>query len=387
MAPLKPPKFIAQLDGLRGIAILLVLWAHSWEAFQVSDRKFGWIGVDLFFVLSGFLITGLLLETKGAPHYFRNFYARRGLRIWPLYYLVIAFIFVANSFLPARLQFPTSICRIEYYLSYVQNLFVPGFSAPGVLLVTWSLAVEEQFYLIWPFLVGLFSRKNLRHVLIAVVLLDPLFRWYLIRQGGDAHVNTAARLDQLAMGALIAVWIRSESFSLPTFRRIAGGACLFLLPAILYLKWHGAIPYEIAFTVLGLVFSGLLGLSLTSSPGSILVRILKLRFLRYTGKISYGIYLLHATCFAGYRLSPLNRVVRQWPLRYARPVTVAVEIGLAYLAATISWYLLESRVLKLKSRFETQPAATSAEGSTEPVQVRVQSVGSPSQAGRSVARL
>lgn len=356
MPSFKLPKWIPQLDGLRGIAVLLVLWAHSWEAFQTTDQKFGWIGVDLFFVLSGFLITGLLLEAKETPHYFRNFYARRGLRIWPLYYLVITFIFSCNSFLPGRLRFPTSIYRPEYYLFYVQNFFVCDFPGPGALLITWSLAIEEQFYLVWPFLVRIFSRKNLRNILIGVVVLDPVFRWWFIQMGGDAHVNTVARLDQLAMGALLAIWVRSESFSLARCRRWSAVGALLLLPTILYLKVYGSIHYELLFTVLGIGFLGLLGSSLVAPPESALIRILNNRFLRYTGKISYGIYLLHAICFTAYRVSPINRIVQQWPLRYAQPVTVLCQVCLAYIAASLSWYVLERRILKLKDRFTSSPA-------------------------------
>lgn len=353
----KLPKWIPQLDGLRGIAILLVLWAHSWEAFQTTDRKFGWTGVNLFFVLSGFLITGLLIEARGTPHYFRNFYARRGLRIWPLYYIVIAFIFAYNTFLPPRLRFPASVYRIEYYLFYVQNLFVCDFPGPGALLITWSLAVEEQFYLLWPFVVRIFSLRNLRNVLIGVVVLDPFFRAWFLRSGGDPHVNTVGQLDQLAMGALIAIWVRSENFSVSLFRKLSLAGIALLVPTLLYLKLYGSISSEIMYTALGLGFSGLLGMSLVSSPGSALVRVLNNGFLRYTGKISYGIYLLHAICFSAYHASPLHRVVQQWPARLAQPAIVVLEIGLTYAAASVSWYLFESRILKLKDRFASRPAA------------------------------
>ena len=144
------PKYIPQLDGLRGIAILIVLLAHlDYLPIFGSAKylKYGRTGVDLFFVLSGFLITGILLDTKEFPGYFKNFYARRALRIWPIYYAMLILFF---SLLPAIFphhSFHTDWNAWPYYATYTQNLFY-NFPHSTPLGPTWSLAVEEQYYMV-----------------------------------------------------------------------------------------------------------------------------------------------------------------------------------------------------------------------------------------------
>src|SRR5579864_5742100 len=154
------PKFIPQLDGLRAFAILPVLLTHSW--YYAPDVPIswlgpqGWIGVDLFFVLSGFLITRILLESKDMPRYYLNFYARRGLRVWPVYYLLLFFVFVISAHLPPHWNryFPRTLFPARFFVFYLQNTFLDLPTIPFALAVTWSLATEEQFYLVWPFLVS-----------------------------------------------------------------------------------------------------------------------------------------------------------------------------------------------------------------------------------------
>src|ERR1700741_834818 len=158
------PRYIPQFDGLRGLAILLVLIGHSGFLEAMPDAgmlEYTRFGVDLFFVLSGFLITGILLDSKESPHYFRNFYPRRVLRIWPLYYLVLFLAFVvAPLFQPAMR--PTAARDWSAFAFYVQNIvFAHRVTYPFGLGATWSLAVEEQFYLTWPLLVFLLKKRTL----------------------------------------------------------------------------------------------------------------------------------------------------------------------------------------------------------------------------------
>src|SRR5438093_6975850 len=175
----------------------------------------GWMGVDLFFVLSGLLITGILLDTKHSPGYFTNFYARRCLRLWPLYYSVIVLMFVVVPALrPSEAQaiFDRSSPWWAYPL-FLQNFLVPHLTmATGLLAVTWSLAIEEQFYLVWPWVVRYCSTAQLGRLAVAVIVLSPVLRYWLDRRGVDLHHNTFCRLDALMAGALLAVTVRSETF-------------------------------------------------------------------------------------------------------------------------------------------------------------------------------
>ena len=160
---------LPQLDGIRGIAILLVIFHNETVKypFLYLDRIFanGWMGVDLFFVLSGLLITGILLDTRQSAGYFKNFYARRCLRTWPLYYASLLLMFgIIPLLLPAqgKIVFERSSPWWAFPL-YLQNFLIPApEKATGLLGVTWSLAIEEQFYLVWPLMVRFCSTRLLR---------------------------------------------------------------------------------------------------------------------------------------------------------------------------------------------------------------------------------
>src|SRR5207248_1231599 len=160
---------IPQLDGIRGVAILVVILHNSGRFPRLFAN--GWMGVDLFFVLSGFLITGILLDTKESESYFKNFYARRCLRIWPLYYSLLLFMFVLVPLLrpsEAHIIFEKSSPWWAYPL-FLQNFLIPiSTNAAGPLAITWSLAIEEQFYLVWAVVVlycSCFSRVRIPRAL------------------------------------------------------------------------------------------------------------------------------------------------------------------------------------------------------------------------------
>src|SRR5215468_1062806 len=199
---------LPQLDGIRGIAILVVI-LHNESVkypFLYLDRLFtnGWMGVDLFFVLSGFLITGILLDTKQSNGYFKNFYARRCLRIWPLYYSSIFLMFVIIPFLRpsdghAIFQRSGPWWAFPFYL---QNFLIPDpAGAAGLLGVTWSLAIEEQFYLIWAIFVRFFSPRLLSRIAVCTICISPVLRLFLASYGVNLYSNTFSRLDGLMAGA------------------------------------------------------------------------------------------------------------------------------------------------------------------------------------------
>ena len=170
------------IDGLRAFAVLAVLLVHfpypghyalfrTLHLTRAADA--GWVGVDLFFVISGFLITGILLDSKGSPHYFRNFYIRRALRIWPLYYAVLFFVLVVYPFVHPTGSMVHQTASWFYYVFYIQNFVLYGSRLLGV---TWSLAVEEQFYTTWPVVVSMLSRKNFQRLVFMLLLAAPIIR-------------------------------------------------------------------------------------------------------------------------------------------------------------------------------------------------------------------
>jgi peptidoglycan/LPS O-acetylase OafA/YrhL len=351
---------IPQLDGVRGIAILLVL-IHNTASFPSlhlsAISSYGWMGVDLFFVLSGFLITGILLDAKQSDAYFKNFYARRCLRIWPLYYSLLIFMFLIVPYVrPADTHeiFEKSSPWWAYPL-FLQNVFVPiPAQAAGPLGVTWSLAIEEQFYLVWPLFVRYFSSVQIKRIALAVILLSPSLRFYLSLHHVNIYSNFFCRLDGLMAGALLAVLVREQVFVAPKHIKLAWmsffiAVSLTILAENLQARW-----FTFSMTSMGSV--SLVYLSLFSQWKWV-QSVFKNRFLTYTGMISYGLYLLHKIPFDVAKVIHLD----QHPL-----VTVSATGLSSYLLAALSWTLLEKPFLKLKRFFDLKSASQVVAGSQVP---------------------
>jgi len=356
--PFFVPGYIPQLDGLRGVAILMVLVGHSrfLEALpHLKNLEYTRFGVDLFFVLSGFLITGILLDSKGSEHYFRNFYARRALRIWPLYYVILFMAFVVTPMLVPSTKSATGVWPA--FIFYVQNIaLVYRDTYPFGLGATWSLAVEEQFYLTWPLLVFLLKRRTLAFVSFSLAVVSLSLRMIFHFAGaapGFVHFFTLSRLDAIALGALAALWWRSPGYTLILWRT---RACQFLVLGVTGVILARVVMHRnsssVGYAFLAIGFTGLLGLSLSSDPrSSCLGRCLTAGWLRYVGKISYGIYLLHYPIFL-----LLARVTLSQHFLALNPIAgnlleFAGQMLLAILAASISWRFLEKPILQLKGRF------------------------------------
>jgi peptidoglycan/LPS O-acetylase OafA/YrhL len=343
-------KRVAQLDGVRGIAVLVVILHNQRFDFPSLGLPTlfaqGWMGVDLFFALSGFLITGILLDADRSGDYFKNFYARRCLRIWPLYYSALLFMFVVVPLSRpsiAAAVFERSDPWWSYPL-YLQNFFVSQpTSAVGLLAVTWSLAIEEQFYLVWPCVVWLCSRTQLCLTAGGVIVVAPLLRFYLLEQGFDVYTNVFCRVDGIMWGALLAVAVRSGSFQ-PQLRRAwvawAASALVALLAATYHVDW---IVYSLsAFASIAFVYLALF------STHPWLQRVVTNRFLVYTGTISYGLYLLHKVPFDLVKSVPLDRY---------SIITLPLMLAFCYAVATLSWVLLERPFLQLKRFFDANTVA------------------------------
>ena len=344
---------IPQLDAVRGIAILLVL-IHNTDSFPALHLEaistYGWMGVDLFFVLSGFLITGILLDAKQSEGYFKNFYARRCLRIWPLYYSLLIFMFLIVPHLhpsDARHIFERSSPWWAYPI-FLQNFLVavPA-EAAGALGVTWSLAIEEQFYLIWPLVVRYFSVAQIKRIAIFVILTSPVLRFFLVAHHVNIYSNFFCRLDGLMAGALLAVVLRSESLVTARYVKLAWLA--FLIPAGLAILAENQQVRWIAFSMTSMASASLVYLSLFS-PGKWVQGFFRNRFLAYTGTISYGLYLLHKI--------PLD-IAKEMPTDGHPFLSILLILVAGYAMAAISYAYLERPFLKLKRFFDSRPGAHS----------------------------
>jgi peptidoglycan/LPS O-acetylase OafA/YrhL len=366
-------KIIPELDGVRALAILAVIVYHvgssgrtAYERIFSATMGVGWCGVDLFFVLSGFLITGILIDIKGAPHALRNFYVRRILRIFPLYYLtLLVFLHVVPAVGHLFSRFQSFVPTDEaWFWLYASNWSPSLGMAHAELQHLWSLSIEEQFYMVWPLLVFGLSRRAMLLVACGIVILSPLLRvaWYSPDTGVLLYRNTVFRTDSLAFGALCAFAIR-DSELLSFAMRIRPALLAISVPGILVCvvaSWSqpqfSPPMIVIGGTFLGCLF-GYLVLWATKSGGGSLHSMLRLRLLRSIGKYSYAMYVFHIPIFALLRrlffpASRLAMVTAPLPFTILLAVEVSTTIAVTYAAALVSWNVFERHFLRLKSRFE-----------------------------------
>jgi peptidoglycan/LPS O-acetylase OafA/YrhL len=346
---------VPELDGLRGIAILSVVLYHCEQRLTHPALhavvQWGWAGVNLFFVLSGFLITGIILDSRDDPHFFRNFYARRSLRIWPVYVLLLLLVYTlvpayASGYRWAWMQ--TIGAPWPYLLLFVQNLFV--LALPGTIGPTWSLAIEEQFYVVWaPFARFIRNRELIIALMIAIAASPFLRAW---NHGAFTPTHTLIHLDGLAFGSLIAVSLRTLAWSAATFRKIAIAAIVLASPLLVYLLYGGS-PFSDS--LLAMVFAGMLLLALTTSDKRTLYsRALASRPLRFYGRISYGLYMIHILVFA--LIGAFDLTMNRYGV-IGDLAIVSVRITLATLVAFAMWHLFEKPILRLKRYFHAKPEA------------------------------
>ncbi len=371
-----PPSFkhVPALDGVRGVAILLVLgfhllWSNWVTGSRVLDvfvriRSAGWIGVDLFFALSGYLITGILLDTRHHPHFFRNFYARRALRIFPLYYA--ALLLVTIGFHPDSFTTAKPFLLLATYLQNTPlwwNGHVPGLVA-NFTSHLWSLAVEEQFYLVWPLFILLIpSRRVLMWLAGAVVLLSPAFRYVLLAHGASFQATyklTLCRADGLLAGALVAIALRGPQRA-SILRYAPVGLVLGILGCLVIAFTQGGFDFEtgrdvniFAYTALAVTGASLVCVAL--SPTTWMERTLRWRFFRFFGKYSFGLYVLHQMVAAAveFRFGGLLRSsIHSKPLLHL--VFFSTVLAVTIPLAMVSYRLLERPFLRLKRFFEGAP--------------------------------
>jgi len=372
-------RHVPALDGLRGVAILGVMlfhgslllpWREPANAWLAGWPQTGWLGVDVFFVLSGFLITGILLDTRAGPRYFVNFYARRILRIMPVYYLLLAVIFFL---LPRVLPFEsdglrTIQARQAWLWTHLTNIgFVYHRKVWALadwldLTHLWSLAVEEQFYLVWPLVVFWASRRRLAAVCVACVVGSLLLRvalWQADQRPGAIYFPTPCRLDGLALGALVAVAVRDRA--LAGLTTLAGKAAWVAAVALAGLAiWRGGLQFSdrptvvFGVTAASVLAAGVVAQVADPASQSRWAAVLKHSGLRIAGKYSYGMYLFHNLLYG-----PVDWLVPAAALRAATRSELAgnllflvVFVAACFGTAFLSWHAYEKHWLAYKIWFD-----------------------------------
>ena len=372
---------ILALDGLRGIAILLVVACHfvsnlhitadGWAWPLVAFAHAGWAGVDLFFVLSGFLITGILIDARGSSSYFKAFYARRALRILPAYYGFLFVIFVVLPLLHVTAGENAMLAREHqgWYWLHLTNVMMALGELPGhgpyPSTLFWSLAVEEQFYFIWPAVVALCSTNTLRKVCIAGIIGCGVLRIV----GGLSGVSLLTlsvipitRGDTLFVGSLLAIEYRRGSLDrfAPASRIAALGAAAVLVGLTVF---YGQLDYlDLGTAMFGSIAIMLLGatavvIGITSNKETRTSQVLRSGVLRFFGRYSYAIYIVHTAVLAAldhYR--PFASLPPMWgQLLPAQTAWAVAYVGLSTGIAILSWHLVEKHFLRLKRFFPYRP--------------------------------
>lgn len=371
---------VPELDGLRGVAILLVVLFHYFYFYPSADHRpadvlrsvyvhferciaLGWTGVDLFFVLSGFLIGGILLDVKSSPFYFKTFYLRRFYRIVPLYYgwILSYLLFVTFTSAVFRAQ---GVQPEGPYQMFALFLFLQNFGLGYRSLISsawfaalWSLAVEEQFYLVSPFLIRFLPKSRLLAVIFIAVASAPLFRiWFhfhvhIPKSGVSlAYTLMPCRADALAIGTLAATLWRNSAVRVWLSRHcslVYGLALVFLAGVIALGRWSpdasSLATESVGYTWIAVFYALILLLALLH-PGGPVASIARLSWLREIGRVSYCLYIIHIVVRLG--CESMVKAVLHDTQPWHAIATGGMAAILAYLIARASWVYFEHPLLQ-----------------------------------------
>lgn len=352
---------ILHLDGIRGAAALAVVFCHYMARMseQTGIQKFigrlfieGWLGVDVFFALSGFLITGILLDEQKSSGFFSRFYIRRFFRLAPLYYLYIAIIFAGQAY-----QRSLDKTAVIFNIFYLQNFYTAhlGHWPTGTGLL-WSLAVEEHFYLLWPAVIYFMRPRKVAYLSLFLSFASFLLRIYLYQtnHGFAGYVLTFSRVDSLCIGALAALSIRGcDPFGLQTFLRFARWP---LWVGVALMLTYSVLGYQAPVNEMyGPVIVGSLTACLIVNPGLWRV-VLESSWLRWVGRYSYAVYV--------WQFLPWI-LIQHWVFAHTtslpvRLASVIVLVALLLLQAKLSWIVLEGPMLALRERLFPSPLKAKA---------------------------
>ena len=357
----------SSFNGIRGVAVLTVFMAHFGGFWSPKISAFTWEGVDLFFVLSGFLITGILYDSLDTPSFFRNFYIRRALRIFPVFYALCILLLILTPLI--HLHYSWTLFTFFLYIGNLLMPFIFPAHNPTVIWAYWkgsltevsnighfwSLCIEEQFYLLWPSVIWFVrDRKRLMRVCVVGIIVTLLGR-FILREYFDRMLllywSTYTRCDTLLIGAWLALWLREYPLSLQALRRLS--LYFFWVPVIIvlavmsrfshsysdYLVFDNRFMCTFGYTLIALASAALLLRSLDDA--SLLSRVLRNPLLSGLGIISYGFYLFHMPMEAG-----LGLLSREHPqLRVFVPV---IAFALTFTLAKLSFHFFETPFLRLK---------------------------------------
>ncbi len=352
------------MDGLRGIAILLVVFYHNFGFVQYFF--FGWLGVDLFFVLSGFLITDILLKTVNKAGYFKNFYAKRVLRIFPIYYLsLIIFLLILPRIKHFPLDFSFYIDHQWWFWTYLQNWFLIFHNVGNTTTAIqhyWSLAVEEQFYIVWPLLIFIVRKPKvlltLAGLLLVGVICTRLYMWTMqIKDLNYFGLYTYTRIDGICIGSMLAILQFMRS---PFIKKYFTGLVLLLaaMNFVFYFinkEFNFTYPYLaiVGYTTFAMLFAIVVH-EVIQGDNKLFNFILNIKPLKFFGRISYGLYIFHW---------PVYLMLYEWVDRNVRPLVSLSEANLAIVVSILltiigvaisilSFYTFERYFLKKKKAFD-----------------------------------
>lgn len=343
-----------ELDGVRAIAALMVMFFHFFQNLETQNAVlsiakkfavFGQTGVSLFFVLSGFLITRILLNTKNSASYFLNFYIRRALRIFPLYYLFLGIFYFLMPLLEKTAFVPFQ--QQIWYWVYLQNVAMTfnwnNFGPDHF----WSLSVEEHFYLFWPLIVYFFTTGGIKKAIAILIAVAFITRLILLKMNLGVFYFTLTRMDELVLGAFLAVLELEGKLKPGSAKKFILLFFIIMIPTlglwVFFTGLHMDIIQVSKFILLAICYFSLIGMIITLKTGHWLKKILQLGGLSYTGRISYGLYVYHPLCFY---------IVKSYLPTGSLLLAFVLCFLVSYLTATLSYYLYESRFLTLKDKFQ-----------------------------------
>jgi peptidoglycan/LPS O-acetylase OafA/YrhL len=342
-----------ELDGVRAIAALMVMFFHFFQITTVHDSfttlsklaGFGQTGVSLFFVLSGFLITRILIFTKDTPRFFYNFYVRRALRIFPLYYLFLAIYFCLIPLI-YKTPFPPLNLQIYYWI-YLQDFAMTFNWKQAGPAHFWSLAIEEHFYLFWPLLVYYLSNKRIAIAIATIIAVAFLVRVLLVKNNYEVYYFTFCRMDELAIGALLALLeVKNKLIGKNATRFLLLFIIIIIPTLIIWIYFTGSgnpVLQVVKFTLIAFSYFSIIGFVISIKETHLIKKFLQINPLLFSGKISYGLYVFHPVCFG---------LVYHFMETSSTFLNFILSFAFTYLLATFSYYLFENKFLRLKKFFE-----------------------------------